>query len=429
MYKFFVHIIFLLQSVALFGQWTVIDTSKTHSSGVFFTDGYFIDDTTGIVVGGIGGGTGVILKTTDAGESWSKNTLSSSLLAVHFPSRDTGYAVGYNKSIFKTIDGGTTWIYQNAPVNSLFWACSVFFINNDTGFVGIRNGPEYGFLKTYDGGQNWINDTSFYVNHAKFDYRKLSNILYAISAGGLSKSFDKGDTWTNYAIPPYTNSVVSMEFINDTVGFATLTKKSGSPCYNYGSLIKTNDGGQTWQEMPQMCGWVSALDFPSEKIGYLFKSQYDTINGIPIFIPGVIYKTFDSGETWKKMDSTINLTNSGGQTMTCTDTNTCYILGYGIIYKTTNGGGTITTGIKDNTKDEINGFNIYPNPNNGSFTIASNNFENTIIEIYNVTGQLIANQILTQNKTLVDLTTFSKGMYFVKVNTTSGTIVEKIVYQ
>lgn len=432
MYKFIVHIIFLLPSVALFGQWTVIDTSKTHSSGVSFTDGYFFDDTTGIVVGGING-TGVILKTTDAGESWSKTTVSSSLLAVHFPSRDIGYAVGYNKSIFKTIDGGATWSYQNAPVNSLFWAYSVFFINNDTGFVGIKNGPGYGFLKTYDGGQNWIKDTSYYVQHGKFDYKKSSNILYAIGGGGLSKSFDKGNTWVNYAIPSNTNTAVSLSFINDTTGFATLTKNSGSPCYNYGSLIKTKDGGQTWQETPYMCGWVSAMDFPSKKIGYMTGSGYDTINGIPEYKYGIVYKSYDSGETWQKMDSTATYsgitTGVGGRKMICTDTNTCYILSYGIIFKTTNGGGTITTGVKDTTKDEISGFNIYPNPNNGSFTIAIDNFKNTTIEIYNVTGQLIANKSLTQNKTLVDLTTFSKGMYFVKVNTTNRTIVEKIVYQ
>ncbi|MCC7332538.1 MAG: T9SS type A sorting domain-containing protein [Flavobacteriales bacterium] len=82
-----------------------------------------------------------------------------------------------------------------------------------------------------------------------------------------------------------------------------------------------------------------------------------------------------------------------------------------------------------NELKENNFFTIYPNPNNGSFTIAIDKFENTTIEIYNIEGQLITKQSLTQNKSLVDLTTFSKGMYFVKVNTTNGMTVEKIVYQ
>ncbi|MCC7332856.1 MAG: T9SS type A sorting domain-containing protein [Flavobacteriales bacterium] len=429
MCKFIIYITLLIQSTALFGQWTVIDTSKTHSSGVLFTDVHFFNDTTGIVVGFLDANTGVIIKTSDAGESWSKTTVNSGLLAICFPSRDTGYAVGYNKSIFKTIDGGNTWIYQNAPVNPLYWAYSVFFINNDTGFVGIKNGPGYGFLKTYDGGQNWINDTSFFVHHAHFDYRKSSNILYAISGGGGSKSLDKGNTWVNYNIPPYTNTSVSLSFINDTTGFATLTKNSGTPCYNYGGLIKTKDGGQTWHETPYDCGGVWAMDFPSEEIGYMVRSGYDTINEIPIFIQGLIYKTLDSGKNWHRMDSMANYNGiPAGEKMICTDTNTCYILGYGIIFKTTNGGGTISTSVKDTIKDEINEFNIYPNPNNGNFTLEIENFENTTIEIYNNLGQLILKNNLIQNLTTIDLTKFSKGMYFVKVNSVNKVIIEKIVY-
>jgi len=87
----------------------------------------------------------------------------------------------------------------------------------------------------------------------------------------------------------------------------------------------------------------------------------------------------------------------------------------------------VYVGIND-IPDLIDAVSIYPNPTNGSFTIVSNNFENTTIEIYNVAGQLIAHQNLTQNKTLVNLTTFSKGMYFVKVNTVNGVMVEKIIY-
>lgn len=81
-----------------------------------------------------------------------------------------------------------------------------------------------------------------------------------------------------------------------------------------------------------------------------------------------------------------------------------------------------------NELQEANFFTIYPNPNNGSFIIATNTFGNTILEIYNVAGQLILSNHLTQNHTTVDLTKFSKGMYFVKVNTGSKVTIEKMVY-
>ena len=422
MYKFFVHIIFLLPSATLFGQWTVIDTSKTHTdNSVLFTDIFFTDDTTGTVVGG-NGGTGVILKTTDAGDSFVKTDVIYHMYSVHFPSRDTGYAVGMNRTIMKTIDGGQNWNYQTVPVNPLYWAYSVFFVSNDTGFVGIKNGPGYGFLKTYDGGQNWINDTSYYVHHERFNYRKSNNILYAINGGGLSKSFDKGTTWLDYPVPPLTNKTWSLDFLDDTLGYCITSKQISTPCNFYSSLMKTIDGGQSWQESPYICDGIWGMSFPSDKIGYMTGYLSSKIGT-------VIYKTYDSGNTWTVMDSTVGDNILNGTTIKCTDTNTCYILGYGIIFKTTNGGGAITTGIKDTTKDEISDFSIYPNPNNGSFTIATTTFKNTTIEIHNVAGQLILRKDLTQNLTKIDVTKFSKGMYFVKINNGSEVFIEKIVYQ
>lgn len=72
---------------------------------------------------------------------------------------------------------------------------------------------------------------------------------------------------------------------------------------------------------------------------------------------------------------------------------------------------------------------IYPNPNAGSFTMATNNYKNTTIEIYNNIGQLIFNNSLTQSNTLVNLTNYPKGMYFIRIKTPTTTKTEKIVYQ
>jgi Secretion system C-terminal sorting domain len=74
-------------------------------------------------------------------------------------------------------------------------------------------------------------------------------------------------------------------------------------------------------------------------------------------------------------------------------------------------------------------YNIYPNPNNGQFTIELNDTENAVAEIYNNLGQLILKNNLTQTITTVDLTKFSKGMYFIKIETLTATKIEKIIYQ
>jgi hypothetical protein len=81
-----------------------------------------------------------------------------------------------------------------------------------------------------------------------------------------------------------------------------------------------------------------------------------------------------------------------------------------------------------NELQESNFFSIYPNPNNGSFTIDIENLNEANLVIYNLSGQIVLQKKLTQNLTSIDLTMFSKGMYFVKVNTEKGIVIKKIVY-
>lgn len=79
--------------------------------------------------------------------------------------------------------------------------------------------------------------------------------------------------------------------------------------------------------------------------------------------------------------------------------------------------------------DSAGSFAIYPNPNNGVFTIETDNFENTIVTVYNITGQLVLKGKLSQSFTTINLSEYSKGLYFLKVETPTETKVEKIVYQ
>lgn len=78
---------------------------------------------------------------------------------------------------------------------------------------------------------------------------------------------------------------------------------------------------------------------------------------------------------------------------------------------------------------ELSSIDIYPNPINGYFTIRLKDVKNTKIEIYNISGQLILQKSLIQNTIKIDLTDYSKGIYFVKVETDKKAIVRKIVYQ
>ena len=59
--------------------------------------------------------------------------LTADLLDVHFPSHDTGFIVGDNGKILRTVDAGSTW--SNRPSGTNAGLTSVFFTNVNQGFV------------------------------------------------------------------------------------------------------------------------------------------------------------------------------------------------------------------------------------------------------------------------------------------------------
>jgi hypothetical protein len=99
----------------------------------------------------------------------------------------------------------------------------------------------------------------------------------------------------------------------------------------------------------------------------------------------------------------------------CSDTSACYsfttvgILGY-------------------NTSPSIS---FYPNPSTGKFTINSDMGKITGIEIYNVLGEKIYSILNSRQKISneMDLSDFSKGIYFVLINDNGYVYKEKIVIQ
>jgi len=79
------------------------------------------------------------------------------------------------------------------------------------------------------------------------------------------------------------------------------------------------------------------------------------------------------------------------------------------------------------TSDDIQ---IYPNPGNGLFTLTINGtVKNAEIEISNSLGQVIYHSILNSNKESLDISGFSKGVYFMKLSSNEYALFKKIVLQ
>jgi uncharacterized repeat protein (TIGR03803 family) len=112
-------------------------------------------------------------------------------------------------------------------------------------------------------------------------------------------------------------------------------------------------------------------------------------------------------------DALFGMTNMGGDA----DTNYGVIFGYRIpslgINKLTTNSGAI---------------NVYPNPNNGIFTIALSHTElvsasQTSVEIYNVMGERVKSEELRAKSEEVDLSNQPNGVYFYRVLSENGGLI------
>ncbi|MEX2379509.1 MAG: T9SS type A sorting domain-containing protein [Vicingaceae bacterium] len=95
----------------------------------------------------------------------------------------------------------------------------------------------------------------------------------------------------------------------------------------------------------------------------------------------------------------------------CSDTSSCYYV-------------IVSALSKQKTKQEQ--FAVYPNPTNGVFTIENNAaFNNSPFEIRDITGKVVHKGKLNGNRTLVDLSKFSSGIYLLRVDDRNIKVIRK----
>lgn len=204
---------------------------------------YVVNDSTVVAVGRVRG-PAFFARTTDAGETWHTTNMdeyAAGLIDVYFPHPDTGFAVGLTNVdhvqssgvVLATTDGGETWEERFVTSRTGEWIWKMSFPTRRTGYASLQrnySGPIY-FLKTSDGGQNWeeklFTSGYYFVQGIGFVDENTGWI------GGNSSSppyvtTDGGDTWEPTEIGLRLNR---FRFLSDTLGYAagaTVHRYSGS---------------------------------------------------------------------------------------------------------------------------------------------------------------------------------------------------------
>lgn len=363
---------------------------------------FFLDKNTGWVVGD----QGLILKTLDGGNSWSsqESGTQNDLSSVNFVNDSTGWAVGHDiyqrdGTVLKTINGGETWSTQLTGISAGLYSAQ--FIDDSTGWtVGFGD-----ILKTGDGGNNWEGigsiDWFFSVHFVNADTGWVVGHL-----GKIYKTTNGGTSWVDQSVSS-SYSLKSGFFIDSKTGWIVGDPFDDSPlAKSTSSILKTSDGGDTWNGQ--------------SAIGYFLESVFfvDSNTGWAAGVDGVILNTQDGGENWSIQTSgTTELLAS----LYFVDDTTGWVVGAGgTILKTSTGGAIVTSLHEPKPVPEVFwlGQN-YPNPFNPSTTITYSISKPHFVElrIYDLLGkeiQTLINQYQpadTYSK-MFDATELPSGVYF-----------------
>jgi len=372
-------------------------------------------------VGYIGGYDGLLLKTTDGGQTWDSLTQIAvmnsfnDVIDLDFVSENVGYAIishygnpNYRGDLYKTTDGGMTWTMVDAGTIAAY--CSHFF-SQDNGFItGSAFFTGYVINKIPSGVPSYyhIFQSAPEMFFKAIDFRNEQMGIVAGDKGYIARTFDGGLSWDTLTCQATDTAINAIRFLNDSTLIAG--------CENEGAtLLLSFDTGRTWQadfnsvtfDYPIMRSIVA-----SPKDTFIAVGESTTQSG-----KGMLYWKDTLGTRFQIVDNALRC-------VAMLDNSTAYAVGdSGIIV--TNRGAPVT-GIHNAVLNE-NDFKVYPNPTNGIFTVTSS--QKHSLTVFDIAGKVILEDRSLSNKHTVSLNGNACGIYLLNINVGDKSIVKRITLE
>jgi len=353
-----------------------------------FYAGTFTDKLNGTIAGRI------IMNTIDGGDTWQKVNDSVNIIALHFLSKETGYAI-QNKtlsgefSISKTNDGGTSWSnIGSIPYIFASWLTDLYFTDSETGFIcgGINSsGDRNIFKKSTDGGYTWTDisiDTRQFLRDIYFRNKDTGYLVGDSSA--LFRTNDGGLTWNLIAL----DTIVCLEsigFNDDSVGFLC----------GKGVIYRTNNGGDTWS--------VIYRDNETEFCSINVSNDTCFVFGHKNLFKPVLMRTVDGGIIWDQVE----FCNVSQTSLVWKDNKTLFLVG--------NGGSLIKVSYESedgmNDQPKTNSFTFFPNPAIDFIHFSQNIPGGSFIDIVDISGKSVLKYTSVNTDNLIDISKLPRGVY------------------
>ncbi len=244
------------------------------------------------------GDSGIILHTSDGGNTWLTQTSGTSepLEDVFFWDTSTGWAVGGRGVIVHTDDGGKSWSIQPTPVSEHLYV--VQFASLDNGWVG---GAHLTLLGTTDAGTVWTGSSGDSTTGNVYALFRIDIGRGAFTYTGIGTMFftlDEGAIWE-----PFSSDIFPYAFF-DLWGYLNATL----PSFTRDFYWMVGEEGHAM--------WVIVEEYKPPPRAYgLIGSTPDTLDlyGVTLDLPswklwavgqkGWIISSTDTGKTWQSDSS------------------------------------------------------------------------------------------------------------------------------
>jgi photosystem II stability/assembly factor-like uncharacterized protein len=229
-----------------------------------------------------------LFKSVDGGKTWeavSGKVAKTDVMGLyaHQKSDQIVYASGHDIGIMKSADGRQSWIslVKGLPEHPDVHAMTSNPNDSNEVYVWI---VEAGLFKSADGGKSWslISPMLAHVNVFSLAvHPQKSDILYAGTSAGFLMTLDKGATWKVVKETPAEKPFYSL--LIDPENPKTLFSGTKQ------ALLKTTDEGLTW----------SSVEGIKESVMALAQHPMDPKKFYGLTAKGNLLKSQDGGGTWQ----------------------------------------------------------------------------------------------------------------------------------
>jgi photosystem II stability/assembly factor-like uncharacterized protein len=215
-----------------------------------------------------------------------------------FRDADTGWCVNSSGQIWFTDDGGDTWAKQ---FQSMSYLRAIAFVDDLHGWAGVLD-PAPKMYKTVDGGANWTAAGLPPGNPGRICGMTAVDESTLVACGaydgtpGYYMTTDVGASWTARDLSSEVSSLIDVFFHDPLNGFLVGGADGDYPDDVKPVVLQTTDGGTTWTRRytgTTSAEWCWKIFFLDDDIGFVTVENYAAAS---------VLKTIDGGATWQEYD-------------------------------------------------------------------------------------------------------------------------------